>query len=68
MIKIDVEGAEASVFQGATQLIQQTRPLILVESFKTTKLAALQLLGYKIYSLNKSYNYLLAPPWFVMAF
>ena len=64
-IKIDVEGAEASVFAGALDLIRQTLPWIIVECFEPSKLAVLQQLGYTTQSLEENNNYLLKPPAFV---
>jgi FkbM family methyltransferase len=65
LIKIDVEGAEASVLAGAMDLIRQTLPVIIVECFELSKLAAIQPLGYTIQSLKENDNYLLMPPDFV---
>ena len=65
VIKIDVEGAEASVFAGALDLIKQTLPWIIVECFEPSNLAILQQLGYTIKSLEENNNYLLKPPAFV---
>jgi FkbM family methyltransferase len=65
LIKIDVEGAEASVFAGAMDLIRKTLPCIIIECFETSKLEVVQPLGYSIRSLNENGNYLLIPPGFV---
>lgn len=62
LIKVDVEGAESSVFAGAMDLIAQTLPWIIVECFEPSKLAVLQPLGYTIQSLEENGNYLLLPP------
>lgn len=64
-IKIDVEGAEASVFAGAMNLIRQTLPLIIVECFEPSNLDVIQPLGYTIQSLEENGNYLLMPPGFL---
>lgn len=64
LIKIDVEGAEASVFAGAMDLIRQTLPVIIVECFEPSKLDVMQSLGYTIQSLEENGNYLLMPPGF----
>jgi len=61
-IKIDVEGAEASVFEGALDLIKHTLPWIIVECFEPSKLSVLSPLGYTIQSLEENGNYLLRPP------
>jgi FkbM family methyltransferase len=61
-IKIDVEGAEASVFAGAMELIRQTWPLIIVECFEPSRLEILHPLGYSIQSLDENSNFLLIPP------
>ena len=67
LIKIDVEGAEASVFAGAMDLIRQTLPVIIVECFEPSKLEVMKPLGYAIQSLEENGNYLLMPPGFVPA-
>jgi FkbM family methyltransferase len=66
-IKIDVEGAEASVFEGALDLIRQTLPWIILECFEPAKLSILSPLGYTIQSLEENGNYLLRPPALVPA-
>lgn len=65
LIKIDVEGAESSVFAGAMDLIRQNLPMIIVECFELSKLAVMQTMGYTIQSLEENGNYLLTPPGFV---
>ena len=65
LIEIDVEGAEASVFAGAMDLIRKTLPCIIIECFETSKLEVVQPLGYSILSLEENGNYLLIPPGFV---
>jgi FkbM family methyltransferase len=65
LIKIDVEGAEASVFAGAMELIRQALPVIIVECFEPSKLQVMKPLGYAIQSLEENGNYLLMPPGFV---
>jgi FkbM family methyltransferase len=62
LIKIDVEGAEGSVFAGAMDLIRQNLPVIIVECFEPSKLAVMEALGYTIRSLEENGNYLLTPP------
>lgn len=60
-IKIDVEGAEASVFAGAMELIRETWPWTIVECFEPSRLEGLQSLGYTIQSLDENSNFLLMP-------
>jgi FkbM family methyltransferase len=64
MIKIDVEGAESSVFAGAMRLIQQVYPLIIVECFDSSKLDLFKPLGYSLQPLDANGNFLLTPPGF----
>lgn len=61
-IKIDVEGAEASVFAGAMELIRQTWPYIIVECFEPSRLEFFELLGYVLQPLQENSNFLLIPP------
>lgn len=61
LLKIDVEGAEESVFQGAMQFIKETRPVMLVECFDRSRLAPFEELGYSVTMLPEEYNYLLEP-------
>ena len=65
LIKIDVEGSEWEVINGAMNLIERDRPYIILETFKTktnmTNLSAFALyIDYEIEYL-KSDNYLLSP-------
>jgi FkbM family methyltransferase len=66
MIKIDVEGAETSVFAGAMRLIQEVQPLIFVECFDSSRLDVLKPLGYSFHPLDTNGNFLLTPPGFSM--
>lgn len=66
MIKIDVEGAESSVFSGAMRFIQEVHPLIFVECFDPSRLNVLKPLGYSFHALDTSGNFLLTPPGFAM--
>ncbi|WOO41267.1 FkbM family methyltransferase [Rubellicoccus peritrichatus] len=59
LIKIDVEGAEESVFEGAMNFIQAARPTILVECFDRSRLDVFESMGYIITRLPEEYNYLL---------
>jgi FkbM family methyltransferase len=66
MIKIDVEGAETSVFAGAMRLIKEVYPLIFVECFDSSRLDVLKPLGYSFHPLDTNGNFLLTPPGFSM--
>lgn len=68
LIKIDVEGAEASVINGALCFIEQVKPVLIVECFDVSRLHVLESLGYLAYALDDKGNYLLQPPGFVMPF
>ena len=50
MIKIDVEGHEVEVLQGARNTISEAKPLMIIESFppkQSTVLSLLHELGYR---------------------
>ena len=68
LIKIDVEGAETAVFDGARGFIEQVKPLMIVECFDISRLHVLRTLGYSAHALDDKGNYLLQPPGFVMPF
>jgi FkbM family methyltransferase len=61
LLKIDVEGAEAQVLDGAKEFIARVRPLIVVECFVTGNLTALKESGYLGYMLPENHNYLMIP-------
>ena len=65
LIKIDVEGAEWELLQGADWTIEQYRPIIILETFKTKKNKK-KLEEFKLlFNYNSEYisadNYLLIP-------
>lgn len=63
MIKIDVEGMEFEVLQGAQTIIQRDKPILFIEYLKVdhTRLADyLVSLGYRVFAQN--INYLCIPP------
>ena len=61
LIKIDVEGAEDRVLRGARRLLNEIRPLILVECFDLQKIAWLSEVNYLIQDLKEADNYLAYP-------
>ena len=61
LLKIDVEGAEALVFQGATRVLSEVRPIILFESFARDGFATLRAARYRVYSTEENSNYLAFP-------
>lgn len=61
LIKIDVEGAEMKVLEGAKQVLEQVRPIIFMECFGTPEAAWLLSVGYIIHDLKEGGNYLLYP-------
>ena len=64
-IKIDVEGAELKVLNGAKKILAQSKPIILFEAWDGRKLAmisgALANYGYKITQVNEE-NYIAVVP------
>ena len=66
LVKLDVEGAEASVFAGAMDLIRKVFPVIIVECFEPSRLDVMESLGYSIRPLQENGNYLLVPPGFLL--
>jgi len=63
-LKCDVEGAEAAVFQGATQLLSQERPILLVEmhSPENQKMLLKQFAGYGYQCSQLDETHVLALP------
>jgi FkbM family methyltransferase len=67
LIKIDVEGMEMEVLAGAQQLIQRTRPALLIEIANTNKGAFMAWLGrqdyrvHRVFELVYASNYLVLP-------
>ena len=61
MLKIDVEGAEDLVLEGANRFLTEVKPFILIECFDRERLASVERLGYSIVDLAENYNYLLKP-------
>jgi FkbM family methyltransferase len=62
VLKIDVEGAEESVFVGGRRFFQEVWPWVIVECFQPSRLNWLADLGYRVGSLDDCGNYLLTPP------
>jgi hypothetical protein len=62
VLKIDVEGAEESVFVGGRRFFQEVWPWVIVECFEPSRLNWLADLGYRVGSLDDCGNYLLMPP------
>jgi FkbM family methyltransferase len=62
MVKIDVEGAEVAVFEGARRFFTQVSPFVLVECFERSRLDYFHEIGYSIHPLPENCNYLLSPP------
>lgn len=63
-IKIDVEGFEAEVLQGAEQTIKRTKPVIMVEVFDSNHQqveALLQSFGYRKFFTLEEYNNIYVP-------
>jgi len=58
-IKIDVEGAELAVLQGAEKLIEESRPTIVIEVGSSTSKDVIELLlskGYQLKDLRTGYR------------
>ena len=64
MLKIDVEGAEKLVFEGAQKFLSMNNPFVLIEAFERRNLEPLEVLGYHVVDLLENHNYLLKPPGF----
>ena len=65
LLKIDVEGAEDMVFEGASRFLSNYKPFIQVECFDPSKLEKLkQDFGYSVKEMEENFNYLLTPPGF----
>lgn len=61
VVKVDVEGTEAAVFAGATQVLREVRPLVFYESFAPDGDRLLAAAGYRTCSLQENSNYLALP-------
>jgi len=62
LLKIDVEGAEDMVFEGASDFLSRNKPFIQVECFEPAKLERLkQDYGYSVKEMEENFNYLLIP-------
>lgn len=61
LIKVDVEGAEDLVFQGAKSMLGMLRPVIIFESFDLEKLNWLKEYDYVITDLHEKGNYVTYP-------
>ncbi|MBX3736151.1 MAG: FkbM family methyltransferase [Candidatus Didemnitutus sp.] len=61
VLKIDVEGAEARVFAGASQVLREARPTIFYESFDRAGDPQLSAAGYVTFPLEENSNYLALP-------
>jgi hypothetical protein len=64
LIKVDVEGAEGDVLEGAGQILANARPVLLIETHGTNKAVAHVLAGcdYKLHVLGSKVALLDAPP------
>jgi hypothetical protein len=63
-IKVDVEGFEADVLEGAEETIKRCKPLILVEAFEDTRVKVENLMtnfGYKKFITFKEFDTLYIP-------
>ena len=62
LLKIDVEGAEDMVFEGARRFLSNNKPFIQVECFEPAKLEKLKEdFGYSVKEMEENFNYLLIP-------
>ena len=61
MMKIDVERAEDQVLAGARLILDQVRPVILIECFTPTKISLLKELRYRAYDLQEGSNWMAIP-------
>lgn len=64
LIKIDVEGHELAVLQGASETLQRTRPVVVFEQLKreihdgtSDVIKSLGGLGYTFYTIEKNYDF-----------
>jgi FkbM family methyltransferase len=58
LVKIDVEGMELEVLQGAAKTIQKNRPIVLAEAIKVDQLklkAALEGMGYQVVKMKHNF-------------
>lgn len=63
LLKIDVEGAEDMVFEGALSFLPNNKPFIQVECFEPSRLDRLKEgFGYSVKEMEENFNYLLIPP------
>lgn len=61
LMKMDVEGAEEQALQGARNLLQEARPVIILECFDRSRINWLTQLDYAIHDLEEKGNYALIP-------
>lgn len=61
LIKIDVEGVEDRVLRGARRILQEIRPVILIECYDLQKIKWVAELDYLIHDLREGANYLVFP-------
>jgi FkbM family methyltransferase len=61
LVKIDVEGAEHLVLDGAREVLATQRPWVFCESFEIWKLRGLARERYRVYSLGEDGNHLGLP-------
>lgn len=61
LVKIDVEGHEASVLAGMRRLIEASRPFLIVETGSKEVISSLEALGYAPERLQDSPNILFSP-------
>lgn len=48
-VKIDVEGAEIEVLEGLSKTLQETRPIIIIESYRLNELECfMEMIGYSV--------------------
>lgn len=59
LIKLDVEGHEYSVIEGAVNTIKTHKPMIWIEDFNLKTVELLQKIGYKIISEERESNFLM---------
>ena len=61
VIKIDVEGAEIEVLEGAMRLVDGLRPAIFVESFERSAQKTIEARHYRSFEIDERGNQLLVP-------
>ena len=61
LMKVDVEGAEARVFRGASRVLNELRPIIVYESFDGSGTKLLKQAGYRVYAMEECSNYIAIP-------